>query len=57
MVEVVETVTPGLPGNGRSVLPSPLRVVGGGGGLDGASHHGPLQEWWLTMGRAHDDGA
>jgi hypothetical protein len=29
----------------------------GGGGLDGASYHGLLQERWHTIGGAHDDGA
>jgi hypothetical protein len=35
---------------------SPFLVRSRGEPLDGASCHGPLQEWWLTTGGVHDDG-
>jgi hypothetical protein len=34
----------------------PVAVRSHGKPLDGASHHGPLQEWWLAAGGAHDNG-
>jgi hypothetical protein len=39
----------------REVSP-PLPTRSRGEPLDGASCHGPLQEWWPTAGRAHDEG-
>jgi hypothetical protein len=43
------------PGEGE--VGPPFLVKSPGERLNGASHHGPLQERWLTTGGVCDDGA
>jgi hypothetical protein len=43
-----------LPWKGEVRPPFPVRSRGEP--HDGSSHHGPLWEWWLAIGRAHDNG-